>query len=180
MKQDIYFQEIVKNREKLLELKDDDDRVLDNLYSYDCILECWEQRYGLVVDFCLKNNVKSITDIGTAFSSQGAAFNIANIEYNVINDLPESYKDRYVSFASYQVGFYGKDEFVTDKNSLAVAILSIGWGCYVDNKMKEKQISQLSKDFLSCLLNLPNDEYLNKYFSKVEKISANMWFCSNK
>lgn len=180
MKQDKYFQEVVKNREKLLKLKSQDDRVLDQLYSYDCLLECWGQGYGAVVDFCLKNNVKSITDIGTAFSSQGAAFNIANIEYNVINDLSESCKDKYVSFASYQIGFYGKDEFIVDKNSLAVAILSIGWGCYVDNKMKEKQISQLSKDFFGCLLYLPNDEYLNKYFNKVEKISESMWFCSNK
>ena len=151
---------------------------LDMLYSYDCLIECWNETYALVIDYCLKNNIKSVTDIGTAFSSQGAEFNQQGIEYNVINEFKEH--DPLVNIHSFQTGFYGKDEFQTKKDSLAVAILSIGWKCYVNEDEKLKQIQELSKDFNTCMLYLPNDKYLNDYFKHVERIKGNMYLVSNR
>lgn len=166
------MKKLIENRTKSLETKN-----LELLYSYDCILECWSETYALVIDYCLKNNIKSVTDIGTAFSSQGAEFNQHEIEYNVINEFKEH--DPLVDINSFQIGFYGKDQFQTKKDSLAVAIFSIGWACYVNEDERVKQIQELSKDFNTCMLYLPNDKYLNDYFKHVERIKGNMYLVSN-
>ena len=43
-----------------------------------------------------------------------------------------------------------------------------------------KQIQELSKDFNTCMLYLPNDKYLNDYFKHVERIKGNMYLVSNR
>lgn len=138
--------------------------------------------YYRVLKFCLVNNIGSITDIGTAYSSQGLIFNEFGIDYNAINDLEKSTQDPLVEFKSYQCANYGSGPCKTSKSSLAVAILSLGWNCYVGKEGADRQFRQLAKDFHSALIYLSADraELLKKHFRWSIYLGNNMYFVTNK
>ena len=158
-------------------------RAMDNLDDdYDCFIQleyCYLNlleglcNYEFVIDFCLKHNIKSITDIGTACSVQGALFNEFDIEYNAINDSHRDAQDLFVKFNSYQQAHYGVDSVNTDKDSLAVAILSLGWNCYANREQRNHQYECLSKDFNDVLLYIPKEEieHARKYFKCVKLLT---------
>lgn len=150
-------------------------------YGYENLLEgdYLEHTYYFVLCFCLENNIKSITDIGTAYSIQGSIFNKYGIEYNVISSSSKDTQDPYVKFANYQRVIYGKDSVTTDKKSLAVASLSLGWPCYVNAEEADAQYKQLSKDFDSVLLYIPDNNVLKKYFKYVYKLKRKWVFATN-
>ena len=129
--------------------------------------------YEFVIDFCLKNDIKSVTDIGTACSVQGNLFNKFDIEYNAINDSSRYMQDLFVKFTSYQQAHYGVNSVNTDKDSLAVAILSLGWDCYANREQRNHQYECLSKDFNEALLYIPKEEieHIRKYFKCVKLLT---------
>lgn len=137
--------------------------------------------YEFVIDFCLKHNIKSITDIGTACSVQGVLFNEFDIEYNAINDSSRYMQDLFVKFTSYQQAHYGVNSVNVDKDSLAVAILSLGWSCYADREQKNRQYEYLSNDFNDALLYICEEEieYVQKYFKYVEPLADGFVYASN-
>lgn len=137
--------------------------------------------YEFVINFCLWNNIKSVTDIGTACSVQGNLFNKFDIEYNAINDLRRDMQDIFVKFNSYQQAHYGVNSVNVNKDSLAVAILSLGWSCYANREQKNRQYECLSNDFNDALLYICEEEieYVQKYFKYVKPLADGFVYASN-
>lgn len=151
---------------------------MESDYSLMVMCEMSLINYLYVLDFCQKNGIESVVDIGCAIDWQSDIFLKNNIKYEAV-DVNISDRNRHynTSKVEYHEGEYPLN-IGEDRNRLGVAILSLGWNCYVgkgDNTLLKKQFNQLSKDFKQSLVYLDKEtlQYIKPYFKEVIPLSGN-------
>lgn len=120
--------------------------------------------YSYILEFALEHGFDHVVDIGCAYGHQSGLFQLANIQYDGIDQHANSmdcYK-RGEKGINYHELHYGEEPLKSiniTENTLAVAVLSLGWNIYLyeDEKTLDKQIQALSEDFKHMLMYVQND-----------------------
>jgi hypothetical protein len=136
------------------------------------------ENYEFIVDFCTKNNITFVYDIGAAYGHQSEMFlqNNEDIIYVGVeaqaNELRNFWNnDKY----TYIQGKY-PCELNPKGNDLAISVLCLGWNCYLyeGEKTINEQFKALSKDFEHALIFAPHEtkEIAEKYFKEVSFLKS--------
>jgi len=154
-----------------------DDYILRE-YCLTHFFEVSVDNYRYILNYCLKNNIKGIVDIGCAMGYQSELFLNNNIDYIGV-DVSSNF------FWNNNKFIYIKNKYPFDlskyKDYLGVSCLCLSWNCYLEEGIKtlEGQFKQLSKDFKRSLIygQIDNIEYVKKYFKEVNNLNSNFFEC---
>ena len=169
---DKYYDELIKMEDE------EPERFYDqHSYSLMCTLECISN-YEFIKDFCLKNNFKSVFDIGCCFGYQSEVFYESGIQYRGLDDTISKYLWNSELY-EYQVGRFPCD-VKSRKGELGISVLCLGWNCYLYEGAKtlDEQFESLVNQFEYSLIYMQQNlvPLISRHFSKVEHLEDNFYF----
>lgn len=176
----VKYDRLEKEFERLISLPIEDSFSNEASYSLLCALEMGNENYEFIKEFCKKNGITKVTDIGCAHGFQSEVFIDSDIRYRGIE----------ISGC----GYWNNDQFEyiqseypcnleTEQNELAVSVLCLGWNCFLfDGKETLKaQFKSLSKQFKQALIYMQSDFFgeVSGYFNTAYKVAGNFYYFSN-